>query len=172
MIVPISKQQNYDGDSWCTPPDLIEDARTVLETIDTDPASNDYAQTYIRATIVYNKEDDGLSKDWSGRVWLNPPYSAGLIDKYISKAILEYAAYHHTTGGLILTNNCTETRWFQELLSTGIPVCLLRRRVQFLMGGKSYGSRQGQAVFAYGDSDLLARFRGVFGKRGTILCAR
>lgn len=37
------------------------------------------------AKIMYNKSDDGLTKEWAGRVWLNPPYSRPLIGQFVRK---------------------------------------------------------------------------------------
>ena len=38
------------------------------------------ANQTVKAKVFYTKDDDGLSKEWWGRVWLNPPYSQPLID--------------------------------------------------------------------------------------------
>ncbi len=56
-----------------TPPDIVERARALLGGFDLDPASCEEANKTIGASRIYTIEDDGLSKDWSGRVFLNPP---------------------------------------------------------------------------------------------------
>jgi ParB family transcriptional regulator, chromosome partitioning protein len=55
---------------WFTPQDIIDRARLVLGEIDLDPASHIVAQQKIKARKWFSKEQDGLTKDWSGRVRL------------------------------------------------------------------------------------------------------
>jgi hypothetical protein len=68
-------------EEWYTPPNIIEAARTVLGNIDLDPASCVEAQKYVQARCYFTPKEDGLSKKWKGRVWLNPPYTVGLIPR-------------------------------------------------------------------------------------------
>ncbi len=62
-------------DEWLTPPEIIRH----LGEFDLDPCAA-CSQTHITGTVMgigaarYCKCDDGLSKEWRGRVWLNPPY--------------------------------------------------------------------------------------------------
>jgi hypothetical protein len=58
---------------WYTPKRYIDAARKVLRSIDLDPATSKLAQTVVKAKTFYTAEDDGLSKQWHGRVWLYPP---------------------------------------------------------------------------------------------------
>ena len=77
---------SYDCHSeYYTPPPVAEMAREVMGSIDLDPCSNKYAQKYIKAKEFWTKKDDGLSKEWFGNVWLNPPYIYKEIDKWIDK---------------------------------------------------------------------------------------
>src|SRR2546430_17584816 len=62
------------SNEWYTPSKYIETAREVLGSIDLDPASCELANRTVKADKYYTKEDDGLSKEWHGNVWLNPPY--------------------------------------------------------------------------------------------------
>jgi len=69
-----------ESDEWFTPAELIDAAREVMGSIDTDPASHYEAnRRHVHATIWYSKNQDGLRTDnpWNGNVWLNPPYGRG-----------------------------------------------------------------------------------------------
>ena len=61
------KEEHY------TPYELAEAAYEVMEFIDLDPASCVEANKVIHAYKFFTKEDNGLSKEWHGRVFLNPP---------------------------------------------------------------------------------------------------
>ena len=55
---------------WYTPPHIFDG----LGIFDLDPASPVGGVAWIPALQYYTLEDDGLTSDWFGRVWLNPPY--------------------------------------------------------------------------------------------------
>lgn len=169
LPVPISEREGYDSDSWGTPAAIIEDARTVLGAIDLDPASNEAAQKVVRAAKHYTKADNGLARPWSGRVWLNPPFSYPLVAQFTERLIAEYDA-GAVTAALLLVNNTTDTRWFHALLRR-FPVCFTEGRLAFSQGdGTHPQARQGQAIFYLGPD--VDRFREVFGKRGTVVGVR
>jgi phage N-6-adenine-methyltransferase len=113
----------YTGDDeWYTPAEHIKRVRKVLGGIDLDPASNDQAQKIVRAKRFFTKADDALTQDWLGRVWLNPPYSKGLLAQFVDKLLLEIKN-KNTTAAIALLNNFTDADWFQQACSicTAVP---------------------------------------------------
>ena len=139
---------SYDcQDEYYTPPPIAELAREVMGSIDLDPCSNKYAQKYIKAKEFFIKKDDGLSKEWFGNVWLNPPYVYKEIDRWIDK-VIESITYSKVSQAIVLTNNNTETRWAQKLLSAGNCVCFPSGRVRFWnkKGKNLKGPLQGQMI--------------------------
>lgn len=68
-------------DEWLTPPEIIKS----LGSFDLDPCSPlPVKRPWDTAKLHYSIEDDGLSKEWFGRVWCNPPYgleAAKWLDK-------------------------------------------------------------------------------------------
>lgn len=59
------------NDEWLTPPEIIEKCGK----FDLDPCSP-INRPWATAADHFTVEDDGLSRQWYGRVWLNPPYGA------------------------------------------------------------------------------------------------
>lgn len=103
------------NNEWCTPKNVIEIARDVFGgTIDLDPASNDLAQQYIQAKQYYTIDTDGLTKEWAGNVWLNPPYCGGSSKYFVDKLINS----PKITQSILLVNYYTDTSWFHDLLNT------------------------------------------------------
>jgi hypothetical protein len=56
-----------------TPLDVVEGARSLLGSIDLDPASCIAANERVKATCIFSEHQDGLVQNWFGKVLLNPP---------------------------------------------------------------------------------------------------
>ena len=160
------KPAEYDGDEWYTPVEYVEAAREVLGDIDLDPASCREAQRVVNASDYYTVSDDGLVQPWRDRVWLNPPYSMPLIQKFVKRLIDHYES-GDVTAAIILTNNSSDAGWFHSLAES-YPFCLTRGRVGFWRPNQTtFATRQGQAFFYLGDD--IARFVRVFSQFGIVV---
>jgi phage N-6-adenine-methyltransferase len=152
---------------WYTPQEYVEAARSVLGAIDLDPATSERAQSLIQASRFYTKEDDALTREWGGRVWLNPPYSQPDIAHFVSKAVHEYAE-GRVSEAVVLTHNYTDTRWFHELFGAADAVCFTRGRVKFYnQDGEVAAPSQGQAFTYFGAN--VPRFAEIFSAFGFVL---
>ena len=165
---PVTVTLNTGKVEWYTPPAILEAARSVLGGFDLDPASSEQANETVKAARIFTAEDDGLSQDWPiGRVWMNPPYAANLVDKFISRFCSEVA---RGSTGFVLVNNATETGWFHELLGCCAAVCFPKGRLRFICPeeGEKGTPLQGQAIFYFGPD--VAAFMAAFEGRGGVLC--
>jgi len=76
-----------------TPLNVVEAARHTMDAIDLDPATTKNAnEKRVMAQSFYTKDDDGLSKSWGGRIFLNPP------------------------GGRAVGNKSSQKIWWQKLI--------------------------------------------------------
>jgi hypothetical protein len=107
MVVAPTRQTGMGGhqsasmgkDEWLTPPWILER----LGVFDIDPCSP-VSRPWDTARKHYSVLDNGLSKQWIGRVWCNPPYGAEAA-KWLSKC-----AEHGNAIALIFAR--TETSMF------------------------------------------------------------
>ena len=144
-----------ESNEWYTPDQYVDAARYLMGGIDLDPASCEQANETVRAEVFYTKDDDGFSKAWSGRVWMNPPYgkedgesnqsrwTKRLIDSYENGEIL---------SAVFIVNAATSASWFQRFWD--YPICFVRRRISFVSpSGEKNSPTQGN-VFVYLGEDI------------------
>lgn len=157
--------KNTGENEWYTPPEYINAAVDVMGGIDTDPASSVIANKAIGATEFYTIADDGLNQDWYGRVWLNPPYAKGLVEKFVDKLLIEYRR-ENTTEAIILTNNASETSWYQRL-GTAQAMSMPKTRIQFWQPNtrETATGLQGQTFHYLGENaDKFVKRFALFGR--------
>lgn len=90
------------SDVWLTPPDIIK----ALGPFDLDPCAAPEPRPWPTAARHIALPEDGLSAEWSGLVWCNPPYSTQAV-RWLRK-MSEHG------NGIALVFARTETEWFWE----------------------------------------------------------
>ena len=165
------RQTTAHNDEWYTPPQYIDSARKVLGSIDTDPASNDLAQSVVQATTYCTIDNPSLDCEWHGTVWLNPPYSRGKLKPFTDKFIQEYEA-GNISQGIVLTQSYTDTKWFHELMEWRTAVCFTKGRIKFYgREGTKHRTQHSPiagSVFMYFGEDT-ATFHQEFNQYGLII---
>lgn len=158
------------NNEWYTPASYVDAARELMGGIDTDPASNPFANETIRAAVFYTKDMDGLSKPWAGRVWLNPPYGhdeSNTSNQNIwSSRLVEQFEAGITEQAVLLVNAVTDRTWFQPLFR--FPICFTDHRIRFYNADKPDGGQPtiGNALIYLGPD--VERFIDIFSRFGTI----
>ena len=139
-------------DTWITPQCIID----ALGPFDLDPCAA-IDQPWACARQQYNRLQDGFNREWSGRVWLNPPYGAE-CDKWLHRL-----AEHGRGTALIFAR--TETRmFFRHVWGRATALLFLRGRLTFCTpdGRAARRNAGGPSVLvAYGRSDAVALYYAV-----------
>lgn len=116
----------WNSDHWATPWPLVRGLEAEFGAFDLDPCC---LPDTAKAPKFFTPEDDGLSKPWHGRVFLNPPYSKPA--PWLEKAI------HETTAGnaelvVALIPVSSDTRWFHRLVKGRAEIRFIQGRVKFI----------------------------------------
>ena len=113
----IKKSKRYwkGEEEWYTPTHILERVHNVMGGIDLDPASNPIANEYVKADKFFTKEDNGLEQEWYGRVFINPPFTADVINNFTDKLISEYEN-GNVTEAIILVESSNQPLWFSPLV--------------------------------------------------------
>jgi phage N-6-adenine-methyltransferase len=134
-------------DCWLTPPEIIK----ALGPFDLDPCASPEPRPWPTATKHITLPADGLAKPWTGRVWLNPPYSREAV------RWLRRMSEHGQGTALMFAR--TETSWFRETVwhsPTASGMLFLDGRVYFHRpDGTKAGDNAGapSVLVAYGMND-------------------
>jgi site-specific DNA-methyltransferase (adenine-specific) len=117
------------SEEWATPQDFFEQ-------IDKEFHFNlDACATAENAKCdkYYTKEQDGLSQEWNGIVWCNPPYGRS-IGMWVKKA------YESKATVVLLVPARTDTKWFHDYV-------LGKAEVRFVKGRLKFGGCKNSAPF-------------------------
>lgn len=132
------------SDEWLTPPYVL----AALGPFDLDPCSP-ADRPWPTAKVHYTAADDGLSKPWEGRVFLNPPYGPD-TGKWLKRL-----AGHGRGTALVFAR--TETRaFFEWVWPCASALLFFRGRLWFYRVDGTRAENCGgapSALVAYGADD-------------------
>ena len=117
-------------DAWATPHAVLDRLyRVVGGAFDLDPCSPGRGRCRVRARLHYDQDDDGLSQDWRGIVFMNPPYGR-TIRRWTAKARAEVEVGRASVVVGLLPAR-TDTRWWHADIAGRADTWLLRGRLAF-----------------------------------------
>jgi len=134
-------------DEWLTPPEIIQ----ALGPFDLDPCSP-INRPWDTARIHYTVEDNGLIQEWTGRVWVNPPYGTETFD-WMKKLA------DHGNGIALIYARTETTGFFKQVWDRADAILFLRGRLLFyhVTGAKSKDSAGAPScLIAYGFNNVKA----------------
>lgn len=111
-----------ESDEWYTPSWLF---KALGVEFDLDPCSPGCPPSSVPATRHLTKDENGLTAEWSGNVWLNPPFS-GKRPWY--QRMVEHGR------GIALMPSRTETSDLQVFMQAADALLFLRGRIYFERG--------------------------------------
>lgn len=127
-------------DEWPTPQAFFADASAEFGPFDLDPCAT---AENAKAPNYYTRAENGLTRVWWGRVWMNPPYGRA-IGEWMRKALEE--SQRETIEGIpdvslvaCLVPARTDTAWWHDYAAKG--------RVRFIRGRLRFGDAKANAPF-------------------------
>lgn len=150
----VSKRIRYEGhsdlgrhvdvDTWLTPRYILEQ----LGGFDLDPGAAEENREWTRARSVFTRADDGLSRKWEGRVFMNPPFSNTVpwLEKHAA----------HGSGISLVAATVESKVWRSHVWPAAAAVFLVHGRTRFCNPDGS--STQGRplrsiSLIAWADED-------------------
>lgn len=133
---------------WYTPKWIFDELG--LE-FDLDVAAPVGGVEWIPAKNNFDIYTDGLTSEWHGRVWLNPPYG-----KHTSQWLEKM---HRHRNGVALVFSRTDCNWFHDYVFKADAILFIKQRVKFVDGlGKTGGNGAGcgSMLVAWGDKSVSA----------------
>lgn len=138
------------SDEFGTPPEFVRPLSEAVDGFDLDPASG--AERTAHASTRFTKEDDGLSREWFGTVWLNPPFSEK--ERWVRRARAQVADENVQTAVVLLPVD-TSTQLFHEHVTAAPVVCFVEGRLSFTGGDRNPNFGILLAVFGEVSDQLL-----------------
>lgn len=117
------------SDLWETPQDLFDKLDAIYH-FQTDVCA---LPENAKCEHYFTPEQDGLSQEWAGVCWCNPPYGRE-VGKWVEKAARSDATV------VMLLPARTDTWWFHDL-------CMRVGQVHFLRGRLRFGDSKCNAPF-------------------------
>ncbi len=117
------------SDMWATPQDLFDELNREFHfTLDVCASEENH-----KCERYFTLGDDGLSQDWDGVCWMNPPYGRS-IGAWVKKAA------ESSCKVVCLLPARTDTAWWHDY-------CIKSGIIRFLRGRLKFGGHKNNAPF-------------------------
>jgi hypothetical protein len=165
------------SNSWMTPTNILESVHVVLGDIDLDPASSEIADARVLSNGYFTERDDGLSRPWHGRVFINPPGGKrgkeSLTGLFWQKLMNECIAgrVSHAIFLSFSLEALSMTQKYHQVTMLSFPLCVPYSRLRFVPedGSKAQSPTHGNViVYVPGNIDRTAVFKEEFSKYGAV----
>lgn len=139
----MTHERRGESDEWYTPK-YIFDALGVR--FDLDVASPPEGPRYVPADRWFTQGMDGLSCDWDGFVWMNPPFGHQSTKRQWLQKFFEHGS------GIALLPDRTSAPWWQEFAPKADAVLFMAPKVKFERPDGTIGEQPGTGttLFAAG----------------------
>lgn len=116
--------------TWGTPQSFLtylEDAFGFVPDLDAAASVHN-----AKAGQYYTEEQNSLTKNWFGNVWLNPPFGKVMLPAFLEKCRDEIA-YGNCERIFVLIPARTDTKWFHEIVMPEADIIyLIKGRFNFV----------------------------------------
>jgi hypothetical protein len=124
--------------------------------IDLDPASHASANKVVQAKKFFTRADDGLSRQWAGKVWLNPPFSHW--DEWAPKTVAEWKSGRIEAMCVLAACRTLTAKQFSPVVTSASAICILYGRIPFWGQNATSSPDDGHVIFYFGkDVEKFAR---------------
>lgn len=114
-----AQTQVMGKDEWLTPPEIIRS----LGEFDLDPCSP-IDRPWPTAKNHFTIQDDGLLQEWTGRVWLNPPYG-----KFVWQWL--YKLSQHKNGIALIFSRTGTAEFHNQIWQKAHSLLFIKGRLHF-----------------------------------------
>jgi hypothetical protein len=127
-------------DEWYTPREIF----TALgETFDLDPCSPGIGH-WVPAAAIFTKVDGGLSREWSGFVFMNPPFGGRNGHIPWLRKFLDHG------NGIAIVRAYTSSAWFHDWAIKADVMLFPRGKTKFVRPDGSIGKAPGHGIVLLG----------------------
>jgi len=125
-----------ESDEWYTPLEMLE---AIGESFDLDPCSPGGGH-WVPARRVFTKKENGLDREWSGFVFMNPPFGGRNGHVPWLKKFLQHG------DGIAIVRAYTSSSWFHDYAVRADALLFPKGKTKFVRPDGSVGKSPGHGV--------------------------
>lgn len=130
-------QKAGESDEWYTPKYIFD---AIGETFDLDVAAPPGGPELVPCKRWFTKEDNGLTSEWEGFVWMNAPFG------HQRHKMAWLSKFFEHGNGIALVPDRTSAPWFQKFAPMADCICWVAPKVKFIRPDGSFGGSPGNGT--------------------------